>query len=113
MTAAPVQLTPPTPPQPLPAEAFDGHCHLDLIERPVPDILADARAAGITRVVTIGVDLASSRWAAQCAEEHRDVYAAVAIHPNDTTREAGSAAERDEVLAQIAALAARAAGDTR
>jgi TatD DNase family protein len=116
LTSAPVQLTPPTPPQPLPAEAFDGHCHLDLIERPVPDILADARAAGITRVVTIGVDLASSRWAAQCAEEHRDVYAAVAIHPNDTTREAGSAAERDEVLAQIAALAAlpqvRAIGET-
>ncbi len=110
MTSAPV------PPEPLPAEAFDGHCHLDLIERPVPDILADARAAGITRVVTIGVDLESSRWAAQCAEEHRDVYAAVAIHPNDTTREAGSAAERDEVLAQIAALAAlpqvRAIGET-
>ena len=47
----------PPPPEPLPAECFDSHTHLDLIERPVPEILADAHAAGITRLVTIGVDL--------------------------------------------------------
>jgi TatD DNase family protein len=95
------------PPEPLPAEALDSHCHLDLIERPVPEILADARAAGIARVVTIGVDLPSSRWAADCADAHADVYAAVAIHPNETARAAGSAAQRDAVLAEIAALASR------
>jgi TatD DNase family protein len=102
--------------EPLPAECFDSHTHLDLIERPVPEIMADARAAGITRAVTIGVDLATSRWAADCAGQHRDVYAAVAIHPNDTAKAAGSAAERDAVLAEIAALAGlpqvRAIGET-
>jgi len=107
---------PPPPPEPLPTECFDSHTHLDLIERPVPEIMADARAAGITRAVTIGVDLATSRWAADCAGQHRDVYAAVAIHPNDTAKAAGSAAERDAVLAGIAALAAlpqvRAIGET-
>jgi TatD DNase family protein len=90
----------------------DCHTHLDLIERPVDDVLSDARAAGITRVVTIGVDLASSRWAADCAAAYDDVYAAVAIHPNDTAR----AGEQDEVLAEIASLAAleqvRAIGET-
>jgi TatD DNase family protein len=91
----------------LPAEAFDSHCHLDLIDRPVPEVLADARAARITRVVTIGVDLATSRWAADCADGHQGVYAAVAVHPNETARAASSAAERDAVLAEIAALAAR------
>jgi len=104
------------PPEPLPAEAFDSHCHLDLIERPVPEVLAEARAAGITRVVTIGVDLPTSRWAADCADAHRDVYAAVAVHPNETARAAASAAERDEVLAGIGALAGlpqvRAIGET-
>jgi TatD DNase family protein len=94
-------------PEPLPAEALDSHCHLDLIERPVPEILADARTAGITRVVTIGVDLPSSRWAADCADAHADVYAAVAIHPNETAQAAGSAAGRDGVLAEIAELASR------
>jgi TatD DNase family protein len=90
---APRVSTPP-PPEPLPADAFDSHCHLDLIERPVPEVLADARAARITRVVTIGVDLPTSRWAARCADAHPDVYAAVAIHPNETARATGSAAER-------------------
>ena len=73
----------------------------------MPEVLADARAAGITRVVTIGVDLPTSRWAADCADAHPDVYAAVAIHPNETARAAASAAARDAVLAEIAALAER------
>jgi len=101
----------------------------------VPEVLADARAARITRVVTIGVDLPTSRWAARCAEAHPVVYAAVAIHPNETAR-AGSAADRgpadrgpadggpadggpadrDTVLAEIGSLAAlprvRAIGET-
>jgi len=97
----------PQPPEPLPAEALDSHCHLDLIERPVPEVLAEARAAGIVTVVTIGVDLPTSRWAADCADEYPDVYAAVAIHPNDTARAAASAGARDAVLAEIAALAQR------
>jgi len=101
-------VTAPAPaPEPLPAEALDSHCHLDLIERPVPEVLAEARAAGIVKVVTIGVDLPTSRWAADCADEHPDVYAAVAIHPNDTARAAASAGARDAVLAEIAVLAER------
>ena len=107
---------PPPPPAPLPAEALDAHTHLDLIERPVPEVLADARATGITRVVTIGVDLPTSRWAADCADTHPGVYAAVAIHPNETARAAHSPAERDKVLAEIGSLAAmarvRAVGET-
>jgi TatD DNase family protein len=95
------------PPEPLPAEALDSHTHLDLIERPVPEVLAEARAAGIVKVVTIGVDLPTSRWAADCADEYPDVYAAVAIHPNDTARAASSAVAQDVVLAEIAALAER------
>jgi len=108
---------PPAPaPAPLPAETFDSHCHLDMIGRAVPEVLAQARAAGITRVVTVGCDLPSSRWAADTAAAHRDVFAAVAIHPNETARAADSAAERDKVLAEISALAAlpvvRAVGET-
>jgi TatD DNase family protein len=104
------------PPEPLPSEALDSHCHLDLIDRPTGEVLAAARAAGIRRVVTIGVDLPTSRWAAQCAAEHADVYAGVAIHPNETQAAADAAPGRDGVLAEIAALAAlprvRAVGET-
>jgi TatD DNase family protein len=66
---------------------------------PVAGVVAEARAAGITRIVTVGTDVASSRWSARCAAEHEAVYAAVAIHPNDT------AAVAEEVLGEIEALA--------
>jgi len=50
-------------------------------------------------VITVGTTLESSRWSVRCAEEHDEVYAAVAIHPNET----GAAAE--PVVADIEALA--------
>ena len=77
-------MTAPAPPEPLPRAALDSHTHLDMIELPVDEVMARARAAGIVRAVTVGTTLESSRWSARCAEEHDGVYAAVAIHPNDT-----------------------------
>jgi TatD DNase family protein len=78
-----------------------------MIDLPVPEVLAAARAAGISRVVTVGTDLESSRWSARCAAEHDGVYAAVAIHPNDTVAAVASSLTAEEVLAQIGALASR------
>jgi len=103
-------------PEPLPAPALDAHCHLDLIEEPTGEVLAAARAAGITRVITVGVDVPSSRWSADIADPGQGVYAAVAVHPNETAAAASTPAHRDEVLAEIAKLAAlpqvRAVGET-
>ena len=82
-------MTAPAPPPPLPRPALDSHTHLDMIELPVPDVLAAARAAGIVRVVTVATDLESARWSARCADQHDAVYAAVAIHPNDTEAATG------------------------
>ncbi len=83
--------------------------------RPVPGVLEAARAARIDRVITVGIDLESSRWSARCAEEYDGVYAAVAIHPNDTSSAAAVAAP-DDVLAEIETLAGlpqvRAVGET-
>lgn len=99
-------------PEPLPpgSAVADSHCHLDIIGRPVAEILAEARAVGVTRVVTIGVDVASSRWCAETAAAYDGVVAAVAVHPN----EVGGVSPAD--LAEIARLAAlpdvRAVGET-
>ncbi|REE96194.1 TatD family hydrolase [Thermomonospora umbrina] len=97
-------------PEALPVEIFDSHCHLDLLEVPIPRALAAAHAAGIRQILTIGCDLKSSRWAAQTAREHGDVFAGVAVHPNETT------GLSDDVLVDIAKLAAlpevRAIGET-
>ena len=63
-------------------------------------VLAAARAAGIARIITVGTTLESSRWSAACAAEYDEVYAAVAIHPNDTVAAVASALTADEVLAE-------------
>jgi TatD DNase family protein len=103
-------------PEPLPASVPDSHCHLDMMGAPPAQVLAAAARAGITRVVTVGCDVPSSAFAADCAKEHDSVVAAVAIHPNETARAAAGPGGRDGVLAQIAALAAqprvRAIGET-
>jgi TatD DNase family protein len=103
-------------PEPLPGPVFDSHCHLDMIDMAVADTLAQAAAAGVSRVVTVGCDVPSSRWAADCAAAFPSVSAAVAIHPNETAAAAATTADRDAVLAEIARLAAlpevRAVGET-
>jgi TatD DNase family protein len=103
-------------PEPLPAPAFDSHTHLDMLPVPVTSVLAQARAANIVRMVTVGCDVESSRWVADQAAAHPDIYAAVAIHPNETAKAAASAAGLDGTLGEIAALAAlpqvRAVGET-
>ena len=93
---------PPPAPEPLPVAVWDSHCHLDLMGTPVEEVLAAGRAVGVERVVTIGVDLESSRYAADVAAAHPDVLAAVALHPN----EAGAFAATEEALDEIARLAA-------
>ena len=91
----------PSLPERLPVDVFDSHCHLDIVDMPVAEQLAAAKAAGIRRIVTIGCDLPSSRFAADTASEFDDVYGAVAMHPNETTGITG------DVLDDIAKLAAR------
>jgi TatD DNase family protein len=58
----------------------------------------------------------SSQWAARCASSFPAVFAAVAIHPNETAAAADSPAAGAAVLAEIARLAAlpqvRAVGET-
>jgi TatD DNase family protein len=97
-------------PEVLPVDIFDSHCHLDLLEVPVPRAVAAAHAVGIRQIMTIGCDLKSSSWAARTARDNGDVYAGVAVHPNETT------GIDDDVLDEIAKLAAlpevRAVGET-
>ena len=81
---------------------FDAHTHIDIMGLPVDGVLAAASAAGIRRVVNVGCDLPSSRWSVSAAAEYADVYAAVAIHPNET---GAVYREREPVLAAITDLA--------
>src|SRR5580704_4166572 len=82
---------------------FDAHTHMDILGLPVDGVLDAARALGIGRVVNVGCDLPSSLWSVSAAAEYADVYAAVAIHPNETSKVDD---RRAEVLVELASLAA-------
>ena len=50
---------------------------------PPAELVAEAAAAGVNRIVAIGVGRASSENAVALAEELPGVFAAVGVHPND------------------------------
>jgi TatD DNase family protein len=64
---------------------FDTHAHLDYddYKADFAAVLERARAAGITRIISIGTDLASSRRALALAEQHEMIHAAVGWHPSN------------------------------
>jgi TatD DNase family protein len=63
---------------------IDTHCHLDHCEPPDAELVARARAAGVTRVATVGTDGASIERALAAAAEHDEVFAIVGRHPHET-----------------------------
>jgi TatD DNase family protein len=67
---------------------------------PVDEAVAAAQAVGVRRMVTVGDTMASSRWCAATAEAFADVYAAVAVHPN----EVNDFTEADAALPDVRAI---------
>ena len=64
---------------------IDSHTHLHADPAVAAEWVADARAAGVTRILTIGTDAESARRAQAAAEAHPEVWFAVGQHPNSTT----------------------------
>ncbi|HUR45464.1 MAG TPA: TatD family hydrolase [Candidatus Saccharimonadales bacterium] len=66
---------------------YDTHAHLDYPDfaSEIEQVISRAKDAGITRVISIGTDLESSRKGIGLAEKYESVYAAVGWHPNDAT----------------------------
>ena len=60
----------------------DNHCHLPAGAEAVA-VIEQARAAGVTRLVTVGTDAEHSRQAIALAAAHADVWATVGLHPHD------------------------------
>jgi TatD DNase family protein len=79
---------------------IDSHTHLDLCQPPVAELVAAADAAGVTRILTVGIDSASCRAALAAAEAFPQVFAAIGRHPN------AARGFDDADLAELRALAA-------
>ena len=82
------------------AMLIDTHCHLDMsaYEADFEALLARASAAGVTRIISVGIDLVSSRRAIGLAEQHQGVYATVGVHPHNV------AELSEEVYAELQGL---------
>ena len=64
----------------------DNHCHLhyrDASPGLVADAVAVAREAGVTRMITVGCDLADSNAAIAVASANEGVFATVGVHPHE------------------------------
>ena len=88
----------PPAPEALPRPVVDNHTHLDSIAHVLPDgepvptvaeLVRDAAAVGVTRMVQVGCDLPAARWTDAVVREHGALLGAVAIHPNEAPLHAG------------------------
>jgi len=93
---------------PLAHPVVDTHCHMDVSfddEHILPNVgqaLENAARVGVTKVIQVGCDVASSKWAVQIADEWPSVFATVALHPNAAAHDPNLS----ESLAEIDRLAA-------
>lgn len=85
---------------------IDTHAHLDGCDEPAAFLVERARAVGVSRIVTIGTGIASSRKAIAIASAEEGVVAALGIDPHQAG-EPGAAriAELVELLEHPAAVA--------
>jgi TatD DNase family protein len=62
---------------------IETHAHLDYPDfaDDFEDVLRRATDAGVTRMLTIGTSVASSRRAVELAERHANIYAVIGVHP--------------------------------
>lgn len=64
---------------------IDTHAHLDMkkFDPDRDEVLKRAIEAGVEKIISVGVDLASSQKAVELSEKYENVYAAVGIQPEE------------------------------
>src|SRR5947207_4257637 len=80
---------------------IETHAHLDYPDfaNDLDDVLRRANDAGVTRIMTIGTSLESSRRAIDMAEKHSAVFAAIGVHPTSVEE------AEDDVITPLRELA--------
>ena len=89
---------------------IDSHTHLAFAKASDEELVGAAREAGVTRMLTVGIDGDSCREALRAAERFDDVWAAIGRHPNAATGFAD--ADLDELRELAAHPRCAAIGET-
>lgn len=66
-------------------ELIDSHCHLnyDYAPKSEDDLVREAHEAGVSVLVTVGVDMSSIEPLVAISERHPHVYHTVGVHPHE------------------------------
>ena len=78
--------------------AVDTHCHLFLLDREPADVVETAKAAGVERLICVGIDVETSRRSVEMADALEGVFATAGMHPHDASAFDGTASARIEEL---------------
>ena len=85
---------------------METHTHLDLIKKNAEEVVKEAAEKGVTKMVTIGIDLESSKIALEFASRFEEVYAVIGFHPHESKfldaenlKELEKLAKKDKVVA--------------
>ena len=84
---------------------IDTHCHIhESYELPIDEVLEQAIEAGVNQYICIGTSEESSRLAIEFAEQHREAYAAVGVHPHETKDGYGAIVDLANTSSKIVAV---------
>lgn len=81
-------------------ELIDTHCHIQSVssltgekvttklwqklkDRDVNQVIADAKSAGVNRLIVVGCNLEDSCLAIELAKKHNNIWASIGIHPHE------------------------------
>ena len=67
---------------------IETHAHLDYPDfaADLDDVVRRANEAGVTRIITIGTSIESSRRAVELAEKYPSIYAVIGVHPTNAAQ---------------------------
>jgi len=82
---------------------IETHAHLDYPDftNDFDDVVRRANEAGVSRIITIGTSVESSRRAVDLAEKHSSIYAVIGVHPTHAAK------AEDDVMTPLRELAKR------
>jgi len=69
---------------------IDSHCHLtyEPMVSDIPKVLDLCNQNQISKILTIGTNLETSKKSIQIAEAYKNIFCTIGLHPNETEREA-------------------------
>ena len=91
---------------------IDTHAHLNMsaFNDDLPEVIENALAKQITQILSVGIDVESSRKAAELSEQFSSVYSSAGIHPHEA-KTAGNS-EFDKIRDLLSLQKTLAVGET-